>query len=76
MKAHLLFIALAGISLTSCGKANQTMQALECNRLAIERSTQVIYQNVQAIQHANQSIDENRRSLDEINNTLKQSTQS
>lgn len=72
MKNEMILIVLASLSLASCGKINESMQALECNRQAIDMSTQVIYQNVQAVQEANQSIDENRRRLDEINNTLKQ----
>lgn len=64
-----LLTALAG-ALSSC-MVSDTMRAMECNRQAIEMSTQAICENVQAIEEANQSIQENRKQLDAINLELK-----
>lgn len=66
----IFLIPLCGIAITGCSKINDTFDALECNRQAIEQSTCAIYQNAQAIEEANRSIEENRRQLDAINKTL------
>lgn len=70
--------ALLGLllSLSSCSKVYETMDALEYNRQAIDMSTQVISENAQAIERANQSIEENRRQLEQINKTLQKETAS
>lgn len=75
MKKQLLLLPLLGISLTSCGAINETFQALECNRQAVEASTCAIYENAQAVEQSNMSIDENRRQLDAINKTLKEASE-
>jgi len=75
MIEKLALIALASTCLVGCAKINQSMQALECNRQAIDNSTQVICENIQAIQQANMSIAENKRQLDAINITLKQASE-
>lgn len=75
MKLFLICIMSAlGISLISCSTFQETLQTLECNRQAIERSTQVIHENAQAIEEANQSIAENRRQIEEINQALKKAS--
>lgn len=60
-----------GSALTGCGGIQQTFDALEDNRAAIDRSTCVIEQNIAAIEEANQKIEENRRQLEAINASLK-----
>jgi hypothetical protein len=69
MKKFLCLIPL--LSLTSCGTINETMQAMEANKQAIDMSTNAIEENRQAISEANRSIEENRRQLEAINKTLK-----
>lgn len=66
----MLLIPICGLSLVSCGKINETFEALECNRQAVEMSSCAIYENIQAIEEANRSIEENKRQLDAINTTL------
>lgn len=67
-------ILAAVMSLTGCGKIQETMDTLETNRQAVEMSTQVINENSAAIESANRSIQENRRQLDQINQTLKKAS--
>ena len=76
MKVQPILLAVGALGLCSCGQINESMQALECNRQAVDMSTQVICENIQAIQQANQSIEANRRQLDEINSTLKKASES
>lgn len=72
---HLLILTAAGTCLAGCSKINDTMAALECNRQAIEMSTQAICENAAAIEEANRGIAENRRQLEEINKTLKKASE-
>ena len=76
MKNLLLLIPVLGIALSSCGQINESMRALEDNRIAIDMSTDAIDENRQAIEEANKGIAENRRQLDEINKTLKKAAES
>ena len=76
MKKQLLLIPLISISLSSCNTINETMNAMQRNREAIDTSTCVIMENSQAIEEANKGIEENRRQLDAINKTLKKASES
>lgn len=76
MKIQLLFFPVIGMAISSCGTINETFNALECNRQAIDMSSAAIYQNIQAIEESNRSIEENRRQLDAINKTLKNASES
>jgi methyl-accepting chemotaxis protein len=75
MKKQLTILAF-GIVLSSCSKIYETMDTLEYNRQAIERSTEVINENAKAIQEANESIAENQRQLEKINKSLQKATES
>lgn len=74
-KGFLVFAAFP-LALSSCGIINETFDALECNRQAIEMSTEAICENIQAIEAANRSIEENRRQLDAINAELRKAGES
>jgi methyl-accepting chemotaxis protein len=76
MKKLLLFLPLVTVALQGCSTINETLDALQRNREAIDRSTQVIDENREAIEAANRGIDENRRQLEEINKTLKKAGES
>jgi methyl-accepting chemotaxis protein len=76
MKKNLLFVSTIGITLSSCTMINETINALEYNRQAVEDSTRAIEENRQAIEQANRGIEENRRQLDAINSTLKKANES
>ncbi len=69
MKKLFLLIPAIGACLSGCA-VQQTMRALECNRQAVEMSTQSICENVRAIEEANLKIEENRRQLEAINEAL------
>ncbi len=71
MKPFLFFIPLLGVALSSCSMVNESMQALQNNRDAIDMSTCAIDANTQAIEEANRGIEVNRQKLEQINNTLK-----
>lgn len=75
MKA-ILFTLIGTASLTSCGGINETFQAMEYNRQAIDNSTQTIEQNICAIEAANRAIEENVRQLEAINASLKKVNES
>ncbi|MCB1113535.1 MAG: hypothetical protein KDK62_02140 [Chlamydiia bacterium] len=70
MKKTILILPIIGAVFSGCG-VQETMQNLECNKQAVQRSTCAIEQNIQAIEEANRKIDENRRQLEEINRVLK-----
>lgn len=70
MKKKMLLIPICGLAFAGCGKINETFDALECNRQAVEMSSCAIYENIQAIEEANRSIEENKHQLDAINKTL------
>jgi hypothetical protein len=74
MKNLLLLFPLLGMALSSCG-IQDTMNSMEWNRQAIDRSTAAIQANRQAIEEANRSIAENQRQLDQINQTLKKASE-
>lgn len=76
MKKFMYLLPAIVIFLPSCNTINQTMDALEQNRQAVEMSTQAINENVEAVEAANRSIEENRRQLDAINATLKKAGES
>lgn len=76
MKSQLFVICLVGVSFSSCTLINTTMNTLECNRQAIDVSTQTINENTRAIEEANSSIENNRRQLIKINETLKKASES
>lgn len=71
MKKILLVLPLIGTLFSSCG-VRETLDSLECNKQAVQRSTQVINENVWAIERANQRIEENRQHLEAINKALKE----
>jgi len=75
MKKNIVLIPCVGIILSSCG-INDTFQALEANREAVDMSTYAIQENIQAVEAANRSIAENRRQLEEINKALKKAAES
>ncbi len=54
---------------------NESTQAIQCNRRAVEMSTRAIRQNIQAVEDSNQAIAENRRQLDAINDSMKDMNQ-
>lgn len=69
MKKGLLLIPTLLTIVTSCGAVqmlDDTTDAINQNREAVEMSTQVIYQNANTIQGSNRAIDENRRRLEEL----------
>lgn len=70
MKLRVIFVFILGLSTVSCSKMNETFDALECNREAIEMSSCAIYENMLAIEEATQAIEENKRQLEAINKTL------
>lgn len=70
-KTMLLIPVLLGMTLSGCSMINDTMSALENNRMAVDMSTAAIQENIQAIEEANRGIAENRRQLEAINATLK-----
>jgi len=76
MKKELLLSLITGSALSGCTMINETFDALECNRQAIEMSTQAICENIQAIEEANRSIEANRIQIDKINSTLKKASES
>lgn len=65
-KGSPLLLALMAMTLSGCSMIN----ALQCNREAIEMSTQAICENIQAIEEANAGIEENKRQLERINEVL------
>jgi len=69
MIKNLGLIALIGVALSGCAVQN-TMRAMECNKQAVEMSTQAICENIRAIEEANEKIAENRRHLEAINEHL------
>lgn len=73
MKKYFLLLGCMGGMFSGCG-IRETLDNLECNKQAVERSTCVIYQNIQAIEEANRKIDENRRELEEINRVLQETS--
>lgn len=74
-KNSLFFLSMSA-GLVGCGGINETFQALEYNRQAVDRSTCAIEENIQAIEAANRGIEENRRQLDAINEALKKASES
>lgn len=76
MKSKSFLLALVSLSLTSCSSINQTFDALESNRMAIDYSTSVINENAQAIQRATIAIEHNRQQLEKINQTLNEAAKS
>lgn len=70
MKKLFLILPLAVLTFTSCGKINETMDALESNRQAIDASTCTINENIAAIENANRGIEANTKALAEINKSL------
>lgn len=76
MKSKCFLLAIPFLGLTSCSSINQTFEALQNNRMAIEYSTNVINENAQAIQRATVSIENNRQELEKINQTLNEASKS
>lgn len=74
MQNKIILAPLLAALLSGCG-VQETFDALESNRQAIEMSTQAIQENRRAIEAANQKIEENRRQLDEINQALKKASE-
>lgn len=70
MNKFMILLPLAALSLSGCGKINETMDALSSNKEAIDASTATIYENIAAIQNANKGIEENTKALNEINKSL------
>lgn len=70
MKKKLLFLSCIALSLSGCTMIQESMDGLECNRQAIDASTQAINENTDAIEAANRKIVENRRQLDEVNKII------
>lgn len=72
MKKLLLVLPIMGSLFSSCG-IKETLQNLECNKQAVQRSTYVISENIEAIEQANIRIEENRMQLERINKALQDS---
>lgn len=70
MKKLLLLVPLVGVILSGCRMVDETIDALENNREAVDMSTCAIEENIQAIEDANQRIEANRQQLDALNQTL------
>jgi len=57
MKKSLLIMPLAAICLSGCG-ATQLQRAMDCNRCAVQRSTEAINRNVEALDKVTENLKE------------------
>lgn len=71
MEKNWFLILFLGITCTSCSKIQDTMNAIEANNQAINRSSWTIHENAEAIDEATRAILENRQEVEAANRALK-----
>lgn len=74
MKKYLLLVPVLGL-FSGCNLIQETQDALETNRQAVDASSYAIEQNIQAIEQANRGIEENRQQLEKTNAILRKAAE-
>ncbi len=74
MKKYLLLVPVLGL-FSGCNLIQETQDALETNRQAVDASTCAIQRNIEAIENANRGIEENRAQLQKTNEILRKAAE-